>query len=71
LAETDSAMNRSHYDSGGNFGNRRGDDLACLAILRLLIEETRTMIAQSRASIDWSRDAIAMLDRLQRNQISN
>jgi hypothetical protein len=46
-------------------------DLQLLALLHRLIEETKTTITQSRAAIAWSRDAIAMLDRLQGYQISN
>jgi hypothetical protein len=47
------------------------EDQECLALLRRLIEEKKTTIAQSRATIDWSLDAIALLNRLQVSWIPN
>jgi len=44
---------------------RSAADVECLAILRRIIDENRTMVAQSRAVIEWSDAAMALLDRLQ------
>ena len=41
-------------------------DVECLALLRRQTEETKTAIARSRALVKGSRDAIAVLDRLQK-----
>jgi len=56
-----------------NVGVRSGyvEDRAYLALLRRLLEETGLMIKQSLAAIEWSREAIAQLDRLQPPQNSN
>jgi hypothetical protein len=47
------------------------EDQECLALLKRLIAETQRTIAQSRAAIDWSREAIALLVRLQGPQVPN
>jgi len=44
---------------------KSAEDARCLAILRRIIDENRTMVAQSRAVIEWSDAAMALLDRLQ------
>jgi hypothetical protein len=45
-------------------GQMLEQDRECLALFRRLIIENHALIAQSRALIDWSRGAIAMLERL-------
>jgi hypothetical protein len=51
----------------GSEKSPRGDHYY-LALLRQVLGETRATIAQSRASIDWSHDAIMLLDRLSAKQ---
>jgi len=40
------------------------EDLECLRQFRRTIEENEMLLARSRAAIDWSREAMALLDRL-------
>jgi hypothetical protein len=46
-------------------------DQECLALLRLLIEETRITVQKSRVTIASTQDAIAMLDRTGGTRISS
>jgi len=40
------------------------EDLECLNQFRRTIEQNEMLLARSRAAIDWSREAMALLDRL-------
>jgi hypothetical protein len=54
---------KPYFDTGAGLGRPLGDQ-ECLALLRQLLRENKTTIAQSQAAIVWTRDAIALLDRL-------
>jgi len=42
-------------------------DQACLGLVRSLVDETKATIRESRDTILWSRNAIAMLERWERH----
>jgi hypothetical protein len=61
-------MNTPDFEVALGFEGQPWGDHDYLSLLREMVRETKATIAQSRASIDWTRDAIALLDRLSAKQ---